>query len=151
MAEFTPKSPLNKATTAGVQAAAVGTLVSALQNALGNHSYGAAGVLTRTGGTIGFFAAVGATFAYTSAAVSNQRQTDDAVNTAAGACAAAFLAGMRARSFPVAIGGCAFMGAVMGTYDYAGKLASTEGGAIDPEKRRKFFKNPDLVVDLPSK
>ena len=42
----------------GLQAAGVGALVSAVQNALGTHSSGAAGFLTRTGGTIGFFGAL---------------------------------------------------------------------------------------------
>jgi hypothetical protein len=40
-------------------------------------------------------AAMGATFALTESVVANQRRTDDAVNGAAGACAAGFLAGLR--------------------------------------------------------
>lgn len=38
---------------------------------------------------------MGATFALTESVVANQRHTDDAVNGAAGACAAGFLAGLR--------------------------------------------------------
>lgn len=52
---FEPKPALDYAVTAGLQAGAVGVFVSALQNALGKHNYGAMGVVTRTGGTIGFF------------------------------------------------------------------------------------------------
>lgn len=40
-------------------------------------------------------AAMGATFAFTEAAVANTREKDDALNGAAGACAAGFLAGIR--------------------------------------------------------
>lgn len=40
-------------------------------------------------------AAMGATFALTESVVANQRATNDAVNGAAGACAAGFLAGIR--------------------------------------------------------
>ena len=54
---FTYKSPFKYATAVGLQASAVGLVVSTLQNALGNHSHGAMGVVTRTGGTIGLFGA----------------------------------------------------------------------------------------------
>ena len=54
---FKPKATLRYTSAVGIQAAGVGALVSAIQNALGSHNYGAAGVLTRTGGTIGFFGA----------------------------------------------------------------------------------------------
>ena len=52
---FDPKPALPYATNVALRAAGVGFFVSALQNALGNHPKGAMGVVTRTGGTIGFF------------------------------------------------------------------------------------------------
>jgi len=52
---FTAKSPIQEATRTGLQGAAIGLFFSAIQNALGNHSHGAMGVFTRTGGTIGVF------------------------------------------------------------------------------------------------
>jgi hypothetical protein len=52
---FEPKPALRNATTVGLQAGIVGAFVSAVQNALGSHSRGAAGFLTRSGGTIGTF------------------------------------------------------------------------------------------------
>jgi len=54
---FEAKSAVGAAATVGLQAGTVGLAVSAIQNALGKHSYGAMGVLTRTGGTIGYFGA----------------------------------------------------------------------------------------------
>ena len=54
---YDPKPTLQYASAVGLQAAGVGALASAVQNALGSHSSGAAGFLTRTGGTIGFFGA----------------------------------------------------------------------------------------------
>lgn len=113
---YDPKPSLQYASAVGLQAAGIGALVSAVQNALGTHTSGAAGFLTRTGGTIGFFgmlyasrcarvaltvvltyglAAMGATFALTESVVANQRQIDDPLNGAAGGCAAGFLAGIR--------------------------------------------------------
>ena len=57
LAAYDPKPSLQYASAVGLQAAGIGALVSAVQNALGSHSSGAAGVFTRTGGTIGFFGA----------------------------------------------------------------------------------------------
>ncbi len=54
---YDPKPSLQYASAVGLQAAGIGALVSAVQNALGTHTSGAAGFLTRTGGTIGFFGA----------------------------------------------------------------------------------------------
>ena len=56
-ATYDPKPTLQYASTVGLQAAGVGALVSAIQNAVGSHGSGAAGFFTRTGGTIGFFGA----------------------------------------------------------------------------------------------
>lgn len=125
---FEPRPTLQYAATVGLQAALVGAFVSSVQNALGSHSKGASGFLSRTGGTIGFFgafqrsglrkiqgyesvmisaslaAAMGATFAATESIVANQREKQDALNGVAGGCAAGFLAGIRGahhHTFPV--------------------------------------------------
>ncbi|KAI6047684.1 hypothetical protein EDC04DRAFT_2619514 [Pisolithus marmoratus] len=118
---FEPKSPIRNATTVAYQAAAVGALVSVLQNALSSHKAGALGVLTRTGGTIGMFTAMGASIC-----------KDDAFNGVVGGCAAGFLAGIRTRSLPMALGSCAVAGAAMGTFDYAGTTCW--------KKQKRFFK-----------
>ncbi|KXN83868.1 NADH-ubiquinone oxidoreductase 21.3 kDa subunit [Leucoagaricus sp. SymC.cos] len=136
---YETKPTLNYASRVCLQAAAVGTFVSTVQNALSNHSRGAMGFLTRTGGTIGFFGAMGFTFAFTESYVANLRQKDDPINGASGACAAGFLAGVRSKSLPMAIGGCVVLGAVMGGFDYAGHLAGQPGLSME-EKRKKFFK-----------
>lgn len=52
---YEARPSLQNGATVGLQAAGVGLLVSTVQNALDTHNRGAAGVLTRTGGTIGFF------------------------------------------------------------------------------------------------
>ena len=103
---------------------------------------------------------MGATFALTESVVANAREKDDALNGAAGACAAGFLAGIRSksrhsrsfpqadivcgiteRSVPIAIASCAVLGAAMGTFDYGGK--SLQGSIETKEERRKrFFKHP---------
>ncbi|VDB99635.1 unnamed protein product [Peniophora sp. CBMAI 1063] len=139
-ATYHHQSPFQGAIKLGSQGALVGTFVSVVQNALGTHSEGALGFATRYGGNIGFIAAMGATLAATEAFVANQREKDDAVNGLAGGCAAGFLLGLRKRSLPIAAASCAFMGAAVGTYEYAGnKLAG--GPELSYEERRKrFFK-----------
>ncbi|KAG5724653.1 NADH-ubiquinone oxidoreductase 21.3 kDa subunit [Termitomyces sp. T112] len=138
---YSPKPSLKYASAIGLQAGAVGVFVSAIQNALGSHSNGAMGFITRTGGTIALFAGMGATFALTESIVANQRRKDDPLNGAAGACAAGFLAGIRARSIPMALGGCVVLGTTMGVFDYSGQLAG-EPGITQEERRRRFFKQP---------
>ncbi|KAI0274826.1 hypothetical protein BC834DRAFT_965305 [Gloeopeniophorella convolvens] len=141
---YEAKPTTQYAMTAGGQAALVGAFVSAVQNALGSHSKGASGFLSRTGGTIGFFAAMGATFAATESFVANQREKEDSLNGVAGGCAAGFLAGIRARSLPIAVASCAVIGAAVGTFDYAGQSLRGDTESLSYEERRKrFFKqNP---------
>ncbi|RSH92199.1 hypothetical protein EHS25_008614 [Saitozyma podzolica] len=149
---FHAHSALNAASKVTLQSAGVGLLVSAVQNALEKHDKGAMGIVTRTGGTIAFFAAMGFSFSYTQAAVANLRATDDALNSAAGGCAAGFIAGVRARSLPMAFGACAAMGTMIGTFSAAGNaLTGTDRLSIPrperEERRKAFFKQPKPVVD----
>ncbi|KAJ9100073.1 hypothetical protein QFC19_005753 [Naganishia cerealis] len=113
---------------------------------------------------------MGFTFAFSQAAVANIRevggtddpvaaqllthsllwQTDDALNSAAGGCAAGLLAGARAGSFPIGLASCAVLGTLLGTFDAAGKsLTGTDRQAIprpEREQRRlEFFKKPRTV------
>jgi len=148
---YEPRPTLKYASIVGLQAGLVGLVVSTVQNALGTHNRGAVGVLTRSGGTVGFFAAMGATFAFTESAVANSRQKDDYLNGAAGGCAAGFLAGIRAKSLPVAVASCAVIGTAMGVFDAAGKLSGEHRERDTPEtmeeRRRKFFKQKPSLSD----
>ncbi|EIW71244.1 hypothetical protein TREMEDRAFT_67637 [Tremella mesenterica DSM 1558] len=149
---FHPHATLNIASRVTLQSAGVGLLISAVQNALEKHDQGALGIFTRTGGTIAFFAAMGFTFSFTQAAVSNARETDDALNGVAGGCAAGFLAGVRARSLPMAVGSCAALGAAIGTFSAAGNALTGTDRLSMPrpereERRLQFFKQPKIKQD----
>ncbi|KAI5451949.1 hypothetical protein NCC49_001249 [Naganishia albida] len=151
-AVFSPHPSLAVGAKVAVTSAGVGLLVSSVQNALENHNKGAMGIFTRTGGTIGFFTAMGFTYAFSQAAVANIRETDDALNSAAGGCAAGFLAGARAGSIPIGVASCAVLGTLLGTFDAAGKsLTGTDRQAIprpEREQRRlEFFKKPKTQTD----
>ncbi|KAF8308914.1 hypothetical protein DL93DRAFT_1810798 [Clavulina sp. PMI_390] len=142
---YEQKPAVELAAYAAAKGAGAGLLVSAVQNALETHSRGATGILTRTGGTVGLFAAMAGTFAYTDATVANLRQTNDALNGAAGGCAAGFLAGIRMRSLPIAVGSCAVLGAAVGTLDAGGGTLMGDGRVAEgyearEERRKAFFK-----------
>ncbi|TRM60201.1 hypothetical protein BD626DRAFT_505780 [Schizophyllum amplum] len=138
---FEPKSTLEYSGKAALQGAAIGTLMSGIQNALQHHSHGAMGIFTRTGSTIGFFTAMGFTFAATEAYVGNLRQRNDYWNGIAGGCAAGFLAGLRARSVPLMLAASAGLGATIGMYDFGTGITGQQTLSLE-EKRRRFFKQP---------
>ncbi|TIA72125.1 hypothetical protein E3P92_02012 [Wallemia ichthyophaga] len=119
-AGFHPTPALQLAGQGAIGGSGVGFLVSTVRNALETHNKGAMGVFTRTGSTISYFAAVGATFAFTETAVSNVRGDQDAISSAAGGCAAGSLIGARSKSIPAAAGGCLLFGALMGAFQAAG-------------------------------
>jgi hypothetical protein len=54
-AVFEDRPTVKNASLVGLQGGGVGVLVASVQNALDHHNRGAMGVLTRSGGTIGFF------------------------------------------------------------------------------------------------
>ena len=56
-ATYSQQSAFQSAIKLGSQGALVGTFVSVVQNALGSHSEGALGFVTRYGGNIGFISA----------------------------------------------------------------------------------------------
>ncbi|WWC86895.1 uncharacterized protein L201_001774 [Kwoniella dendrophila CBS 6074] len=150
---FHPHPSLQLATRVTLQSAGVGLLVSAVQNALDKHNAGAMGIVTRTGGTIGFFAAMGFSFSFVQAITANIRETDDALNGAAGGCAAGFLAGVRAKSLPMAFGACAGMGTLIGTFNAAGNALTGTNRKLLPRPEREqlrqaFFKQPKQTEEV---
>lgn len=90
---FEARTTLSNGMSAAVGSAAAGVFVSAIQNSISSHDKGAMGVFTRSGSTIGLFAAMGGIFALTDSFVANAREKSDAYNGAAGGCAAGLVAG----------------------------------------------------------
>ncbi|RUS32934.1 hypothetical protein BC938DRAFT_473771 [Jimgerdemannia flammicorona] len=135
----------------GATFAVAGLLVSSVQNSLGTHSQGAKGVFTRTGGTIGFFAAMGGVFAATECIVGEIRKEDDALNRAAAGCAAGIVAGIRAHSIPVMCGACVAVGTAFAVYEYGG--GNIKGMLVQmseeekQEWRASFFKKKEQKTE----
>jgi len=90
---YLERPTINNGMTAAATSAFAGTLVSAVQNSIQSHKQGAMGIFTRTGSTIALFTAMGGVFSFTDSFVANTRRQNDALNGAAGGCAAGLVAG----------------------------------------------------------
>ncbi|KAI9502590.1 hypothetical protein GGI25_003738 [Coemansia spiralis] len=129
--------------------AGVGLFVSAFQTAYAPRKGGSAlDVVKKYSGTIGFMAAMGGIFAGVDAAVAQVRGKDDYVNNAVAGCAAGFIAGIRQRSIPAALGGCAFFATVMGTYEATGGFEGKMHGMTREEREEHRAKLIASVDDL---
>jgi len=139
LSSYQQKSTLQNAFRLGFQSAVAGAVAASLRNALRGRNAGFVG-------PIGLFAAVGATFGATESVVANIRRADDEVNAASGACAAGFLLGISAGSFPMAVGTCTAMSGVAYMYKYTnGKLPPRSARTSQAEKEKSFFKSTAVV------
>ncbi|KAG0362281.1 hypothetical protein BGZ54_008699 [Gamsiella multidivaricata] len=146
------KSPLKEGFQAGAIGAGVGVLVSAAQNSIGSHSQGAIGVFSRTGGTIGIFAAMAGVFAATDSAVGNIREKKDAWNSIAAGCAAGMVAGGFQRSPQTMVFGCVSMGAMMGAFDVSGNSLKGKYAEITEQQKHELREaqvdSNEIAVDI---
>jgi len=127
-AVFIPSDTWVDVASLTLQGAGLGLVISSLQNTVAHHNKGMMGVFTRSGGTIGYYAAVAAAWQLGFSASNNFRQKTDYINSFNGGCAAGFLMGMRQRNIPAAMGGCAFVGSVMATVHYTATYGTRTAG-----------------------
>ncbi|KAH8916210.1 hypothetical protein BT69DRAFT_1257335 [Atractiella rhizophila] len=122
--------------TQGAYGAAAGLFFSAVQNAVQSHNKGFMGVFTRSGGTIGLFAALPFVYTFVDGTMQNvrERASTDGINGAAAGCAAGFLGGLSQRSLTKAFASCAFLGGAVATFELSG---SSFGGEMNKDGRRK--------------
>lgn len=77
--------------------------------------------------------------------------SDNGIAGASGGCAAGFVSGIRSGSIPKAVGMCAFMGSMVGTYDLAGGQLGWESGKKPRSEREKeresFFKKKAVAEE----
>ncbi|CAO1624418.1 unnamed protein product [Sympodiomycopsis kandeliae] len=167
-ATYIEKPTIRNGMTGIAVGAGSGVFIAAIQNALTKHEGGAMGMFTRHGSTISLLASTAGIFGFSEAAVSNIRGKEDALNGAAGGCAAGLVIGASVRSIPTMVGSCAGLATLIGTFDAAGGslmgdfatsnpisegLASLGGHGNEAagtsgwreareERRRRFFKQP---------
>ncbi|KAJ5732616.1 hypothetical protein N7493_004097 [Penicillium malachiteum] len=145
---YHPKDAISAATKTTLLTGTVGLMGSAVQNTLARRNVGALGVLTRSGGTIGIFAAMGGTYEFVRTASANLREVEDTYNTALGAFFSGSLLGFRARSFPAVLGYGVALSTAMVAFEYTGgslfgyKKEHTEDEFERRQKIRKNFQTP---------
>ncbi|KAF8250153.1 hypothetical protein K440DRAFT_597600 [Wilcoxina mikolae CBS 423.85] len=98
----------------------VGAILSGIQNSLSKQNIGAFGVITRTGGTIAIFAAMGGSYMFVRNAAANLREKEDSWNPAIGGFVAGAILGTRFRTMPSVIGYGAGLALTLGVFDYTG-------------------------------
>ncbi|ORY79954.1 hypothetical protein BCR37DRAFT_381374 [Protomyces lactucae-debilis] len=117
---YEPKDSITLGFSAAGMSAIVGTVVSAAQNSLGKHNFGAMGIFTRSGATIALFATAGGLYAFGEAASSNLRETNDAWNQFYGGALAGATVGVYKRTIPAVVGYSAGVAVLMGLFGWSG-------------------------------
>ncbi|MCJ1246542.1 hypothetical protein MMC30_003750 [Trapelia coarctata] len=134
------------AVTAGIKSTMItgsaGAMVSAIQNTLTKQNVSAWGVVTRTGGTIAVFAAMGGAYEFTKLASANLREKDDSWNTAIGGFLAGGVLGLRFRNLPAVLGYGAALAVLLGTFDYTGGVLTgyEKDPSIDEYERKEYLR-----------
>ncbi|KAF2500071.1 hypothetical protein BU16DRAFT_578097 [Lophium mytilinum] len=133
---FHPQDAISTTVHATMITTGAGALVAGVQNTLAKQNIGAMGILTRSGGTIAVYAAMGASYAFAKTASANLREKNDSYNTAIGGFFAGSMMGLkstniRVRSTPAILGYGACLAVVLSAFDYAG--GSLTGYSQDPE------------------
>ncbi|KAL8975056.1 MAG: hypothetical protein Q9197_000719 [Variospora fuerteventurae] len=152
---YQPKDAVGAAARSTLILGGAGLFLSAVQNSLTRQNVTGWGVITRTGGTIGLFAAIGGTFEFARVAAANLREKEDAYNPAIGGFFAGGIVGFRSqyltaamvhhvadshlvRSFPAVIGYGAALATLQGVFEYTGgKLNGYEADTSVDQYERK--------------
>ncbi|MCJ1224148.1 hypothetical protein MMC12_000792 [Toensbergia leucococca] len=137
-AVYHPKDIVSSSVRSTMIIGGAGALVSSIQNTLTRQNVTAWGVFTRSGSTIGVFAAMGGTYQFARVASANLREKDDSWNPTIGGFVAGSVLGLRIRTFPAVLGYGAGLAVLLGTYDYTGgKLTGYERDSTVDEYERK--------------
>ncbi|KAI5855245.1 hypothetical protein BZA05DRAFT_334115 [Tricharina praecox] len=122
----------------------IGSILSGVQNSLAKQNIGAMGVITRTGGTVAIFAAMGGSFMFVRNASANLREKDDHWNPTIGGFVAGAILGTRFRTMPSVIGYGAALAVTLGVFDYSGgslKAMFRDPGIDEVERKEALRKS----------
>ncbi|KAI9680791.1 MAG: hypothetical protein M1817_004231 [Caeruleum heppii] len=128
---YRPKDALGAGIKGTMITGGAGVFVSSIQNTLTRQNVSAWGVVTRTGGTIAVFAAMGGAYEFVRHASANLREKDDSWNAALGGFFAGTALGLRFRTMPAVLGYGAGVAVILGAFDYTG--GSLTGYTRDPD------------------
>ncbi|KAM0716091.1 hypothetical protein Q7P37_008605 [Cladosporium fusiforme] len=148
--DYHPKDAVGSAIKATLVTGGAGAFISTIQNTLTKQNVGAFGVFTRSGSTIGIFAAMGGAYMFSKDAAANLRQKDDSYNSAIGGAFAGSMLGLKFRSAPSVFGYGAALSIALAAFTYTGgKLTGYERDpAVDEVSRKEYLrKNRRRPVD----
>jgi len=139
---YVPKDALGEAAKGTFVMGAAGAFMSAVQNSLAKQNIGAAGFITRTGSSIGLFAAMGATYSLAKSASANLREKDDFINPALGGFLAGAIMGTKFRTLSAVLGYGAALGGILGVFEYTGGSLSSlyKDATTDEFTKRELFR-----------
>ncbi|KAF2155380.1 hypothetical protein K461DRAFT_276594 [Myriangium duriaei CBS 260.36] len=135
---YHPKDAVGGALRATMITAGAGAFVSTIQNTLTRQNRGAMGFLTKTGGTIAVFGAMGGAYEFAKLASANLREKDDIWNPTIGGFFSGTMLGLRFRTMPAVVGYGALTAVVLGAFNYTGgKMSGWDRDADMDEYDRK--------------
>ncbi|CAD6503041.1 BgTH12-02712 [Blumeria graminis f. sp. triticale] len=128
---YHPKDAIMAGLSGAGMAGAAGAMIAGVQNSLSKSNVGAWGIVSRFGGTMALFTAVGASYEFVTTASANLREQDDSLNPVLGGFVSGSLIGLKAGTTPAVLGYGAVAAVLMGAFDYTGGRLT--GPRRDPE------------------
>ncbi|KAF2868908.1 hypothetical protein BDV95DRAFT_577908 [Massariosphaeria phaeospora] len=120
---YQPHDTLANAASSTLQTTLVGAIIAGVQNTLTKQNVGARGIITRSGGIIALYAAVGATYQITKDSASNLREKDDLYSEAMAGFAGGSVVGIARRSMPMTLGAGVGFAVVMSAFRYTNGIS----------------------------
>ncbi|KAF2717640.1 hypothetical protein K431DRAFT_341203 [Polychaeton citri CBS 116435] len=141
-ADYHPKDAIGATVEASLITGSAGFFISTIQNTLTRQNVGALGVLTRTGGTVAVFAAMGGAYEFTKTASANLRQKEDTWNTTWGGLVAGGVLGLRFRSAPAVLGYGGALAVIVSAFAFTGgKLVGNKADpSVDEVARKEYLR-----------
>ncbi|KAK0517386.1 hypothetical protein JMJ35_000541 [Cladonia borealis] len=139
---YQPKDAVAEGIRTTLITGGAGLFTSAIQNTLTRQNVSGWGVFTRTGGTIGLFAAAGAAHGFGKAAAANLREKDDSWNPAIGGFLSGAIVGLRFGTMPMTLGCGATLAVIQGVFDYGGGKFSgyDKDPNVDEYERKEYLR-----------
>ncbi|KAF2838590.1 hypothetical protein M501DRAFT_1004358 [Patellaria atrata CBS 101060] len=140
---YKPKDAIKSTIQTTMITATFGGFISAVQNTLTKQNVGAMGIFTRTGGTIGVFAAMGGSYEFAKMAAANLREKDDSWNPAIGGFFGGSMIGFaKGRTFGSVLGYGTALAVILGVFDYTGNSITgyTRDSTVDEVSRKEFLR-----------
>ncbi|GAM83202.1 hypothetical protein ANO11243_011880 [Dothideomycetidae sp. 11243] len=141
---YHPKDAVGAAVKATMITSGAGAFVSTIQNTLTRQNRGAMGFLTKTGGTIAVFGAMGGAYEFAKLASANLREKDDIWNPTIGGFFSGTMLGLRFRTMPAVLGYGTLTAVVLAAFNYTGGKISgweREAGVDEYDRKQMLRKN----------